>query len=233
MTCFTRIHKNDECTTCMTSKAMIDIESMLCKLINLYHQKLLYVRQALCFAGEKLDPRVAVGGRYVSQEPPGNDTTASTTGREQSEAGQGYWQSGLFDKGSWIEAQSGWARSVITGRARLAGVACGGSLWPCHLMLRLCTQLQVCIRQHLYLCISSGRADLASVACGKEACLCLGIVNVLCTNCKPASVHPFTHGLFGCTGVLKVMQSSSLHHHGSSGGLDNVSFTNMWAHKHC
>lgn len=74
-------------------------------------------------AGEKLDPRAAVGGRFVSHEPPGTDATASTSGRDQS--GQGHWQSGLFDKGSWIEAQSGWARSVVTGRARLAGVACG------------------------------------------------------------------------------------------------------------
>ncbi len=33
--------------------------------------------------------------------------------------------SGLFDKGSWIETQAGWARSVVTGRARLGGIAVG------------------------------------------------------------------------------------------------------------
>ena len=35
------------------------------------------------------------------------------------------WVSGLFDRGSWIETQAGWARSVVTGRARLGGVAVG------------------------------------------------------------------------------------------------------------
>lgn len=33
--------------------------------------------------------------------------------------------SGLFDKGTWIETQAGWARSVVTGRARLGGIAVG------------------------------------------------------------------------------------------------------------
>lgn len=46
--------------------------------------------------GEKLDPRAAVSG-------PG----------------------GLFDRNTWREASSGWARSVVTGRARLAGVPVG------------------------------------------------------------------------------------------------------------
>lgn len=57
----------------------------------------------LCFAAEKLDPRAAVGGRLVN----------------------GNWESGLFDEGSWTEAQSGWARSVVTGRARLGGIPVG------------------------------------------------------------------------------------------------------------
>ena len=33
--------------------------------------------------------------------------------------------SGLFDRGSWTEAEAGWARSVVTGRARLGGVPVG------------------------------------------------------------------------------------------------------------
>jgi len=37
----------------------------------------------------------------------------------------GRWLGGLFDRGSWIEAQAGWARTVVTGRARLAGIPCG------------------------------------------------------------------------------------------------------------
>lgn len=31
----------------------------------------------------------------------------------------------LFDRGSWLESQGGWARSVVTGRARLAGMPVG------------------------------------------------------------------------------------------------------------
>ena len=35
------------------------------------------------------------------------------------------WLSGLFDRGSWVESQCGWARTVVTGRARLAGTPVG------------------------------------------------------------------------------------------------------------
>jgi len=55
--------------------------------------------------GKKLDPRIAIAGCM-------DETT-------------GAWVSGMFDKGSWIEAQSSWARTVVTGRARLGGIACG------------------------------------------------------------------------------------------------------------
>lgn len=47
----------------------------------------------------KLDPRVAIAG---------NDRFP-----------------GLFDRGSWTESQAGWARTVVTGRARLGGQAVG------------------------------------------------------------------------------------------------------------
>lgn len=33
--------------------------------------------------------------------------------------------SGFFDKGSFIESLSGWAKTVITGRARLGGIPMG------------------------------------------------------------------------------------------------------------
>ena len=56
--------------------------------------------------GTKLDPRAAIAGRPSPTAPGG-------------------WDSGLFDKGSWVEAQSGWARTVVTGRARLAGLPVG------------------------------------------------------------------------------------------------------------
>lgn len=35
------------------------------------------------------------------------------------------WESGLFDKNSFTEAQAGWARTVVTGRARLGGIPVG------------------------------------------------------------------------------------------------------------
>lgn len=54
--------------------------------------------------GGKLDPRAAIAG-----------TTED----------KAVWLGGIFDKGSWMEAQEGWARTVVTGRARLAGVPVG------------------------------------------------------------------------------------------------------------
>ena len=82
-------------------------------------------------AGEKLDARVAIGGRYISLQEPNNDATASTSGRDPTQSQQQqplYWESGLFDKDSWVEAHPGWARSVVTGRARLGGLPCGASV---------------------------------------------------------------------------------------------------------
>ena len=35
------------------------------------------------------------------------------------------WESGFFDKGSWIEVMSAWAQTVVCGRARLGGVPVG------------------------------------------------------------------------------------------------------------
>ena len=64
--------------------------------------------------GEKLDPRLAIAGRAA---PP----ALRGPGPEQ----PGGWQSGLFDRGSWTEAHPGWARTVVTGRARLAGTPVG------------------------------------------------------------------------------------------------------------
>ncbi|KAK2079983.1 hypothetical protein QBZ16_002378 [Prototheca wickerhamii] len=57
---------------------------------------------------EKLDPRLAVAG---------GDAPEAVTG--------------LFDRGSWTEAQAGWAQTVVTGRARLGGIPVGvaGQVW--------------------------------------------------------------------------------------------------------
>lgn len=62
-------------------------------------------------AGEKLDARAAIAGR----------TLPTLRGSVVEEA----WQGGLLDKGTWTEAQAGWARTVVTGRARLGGVPVG------------------------------------------------------------------------------------------------------------
>eukprot|EP01006_Ploeotia_vitrea_P038946 TRINITY_DN66291_c5_g2_i1.p1 TRINITY_DN66291_c5_g2~~TRINITY_DN66291_c5_g2_i1.p1 ORF type:complete len:1951 (+),score=1116.81 TRINITY_DN66291_c5_g2_i1:135-5855(+) len=37
----------------------------------------------------------------------------------------GLWRSGFFDRGSFMEVLGGWARSVVTGRARLGGIPMG------------------------------------------------------------------------------------------------------------
>jgi acetyl-CoA carboxylase/biotin carboxylase 1 len=37
----------------------------------------------------------------------------------------GEWESGLFDKNSFVETLGGWGKTVVVGRARLGGVPCG------------------------------------------------------------------------------------------------------------
>ncbi|KAJ4731697.1 Acetyl-CoA carboxylase [Rhynchospora pubera] len=39
--------------------------------------------------------------------------------------GQGNWLGGIFDKGSFIETHEGWAKTVVTGRAKLGGIPVG------------------------------------------------------------------------------------------------------------
>lgn len=39
--------------------------------------------------------------------------------------GKSNWQSGFFDRGSFIEALSGWAKTVVVGRGRLGGIPLG------------------------------------------------------------------------------------------------------------
>jgi len=75
-------------------------------------------------AGEKLDPRAAIAGRAVVAAPaPVAEDAAPAAASPSSSAPE--WQSGLFDRGSWTESQAGWARTVVTGRARLGGVPVG------------------------------------------------------------------------------------------------------------
>lgn len=59
-------------------------------------------------AGSKIDPRAALTGRPLAEG----------------------WQSGLMDRGSWVEMQRDWARTVIVGRARLGGCPVGPLTLP-------------------------------------------------------------------------------------------------------
>ena len=67
-----------------------------------------------------------------SSDPPERDVEFSApsgafdprlllNGRQEAD----HWVSGIFDKGSWIESMSSWARTVIVGRARLGGIPVG------------------------------------------------------------------------------------------------------------
>ncbi|RMZ54549.1 hypothetical protein APUTEX25_002124, partial [Auxenochlorella protothecoides] len=78
------------------------------------------VARAVAYApaeGERLEARAAIAGCE------GGDGAGGGGGldRDPSPA----WRGGLFDRGSWTEAQAGWARTVVTGRARLGGLPVG------------------------------------------------------------------------------------------------------------
>jgi hypothetical protein len=60
-------------------------------------------------ADGRLDARLAIAGRATPA------IGAAAAGAEAGEEEAPEWQSGLFDRGSWVEAQAGWARTVITG----------------------------------------------------------------------------------------------------------------------
>ncbi|GMI33846.1 hypothetical protein TeGR_g1277 [Tetraparma gracilis] len=54
-------------------------------------------------AGVSYDPRMLLAGGYVGQK----------------------WESGFFDKNSFVETLAGWAKTVVVGRARLGGIPMG------------------------------------------------------------------------------------------------------------
>ena len=64
--------------------------------------------------------------RDVTFVPPSEayDPRLLITGRPSTTDASG-WESGLFDKGSFTEMLGGWAKTVITGRARLGGIPVG------------------------------------------------------------------------------------------------------------
>jgi acetyl-CoA carboxylase carboxyltransferase component len=63
------------------------------------------------------------GRRRIAYRPPSGrfDVRDAAAGMELA----GEWVSGMFDRGSWREYHRGWARTVITGRARLEGLPVG------------------------------------------------------------------------------------------------------------
>jgi len=77
--------------------------------------------------GQMYDPRQLLTGTY-SKEDSDKSKQEQGQGHGQGDDGQeqgGHWLSGLFDRGSWIELLGGWAKGVVTGRARLGGVPIG------------------------------------------------------------------------------------------------------------
>lgn len=55
---------------------------------------------------------------YVPDGAAKFDVRAAIAGEPNPDGG---WLAGLCDRGSWVESQQGWARTVIAGRARLGG----------------------------------------------------------------------------------------------------------------
>ena len=77
------------------------------------------------------DPRWLIAGRSIASAtepvPPQLSPLSAGTGTSGTAppVSTDEWQSGLFDKGSFIESLGGWARTVIVGRARLGGIPMG------------------------------------------------------------------------------------------------------------
>jgi acetyl-CoA carboxylase carboxyltransferase component len=66
--------------------------------------------------------------RIVDYCPPHNQTydpRLLLTGVEVGSGDELYWQGGFFDKDSFVEVLAGWAKTVVTGRARLGGIPMG------------------------------------------------------------------------------------------------------------
>jgi len=60
---------------------------------------------------------------YIPTNPSINDPRHLITGCLDELSGE--WKSGLFDKNSFMELMSGWAKTVVVGRARLGGIPVG------------------------------------------------------------------------------------------------------------
>lgn len=73
------------------------------------------------------DPRQLIAGYFPSSAPitTNGNVTASASSSSSSSSTPSSWVSGMFDFDSWHESLSGWAKSVVVGRARLGGIPVG------------------------------------------------------------------------------------------------------------
>ena len=79
------------------------------------------------------DPRLLLTGSYTKVAPPAagaapaasSTAAAAAAAAAAAEGGEGQWLPGLFDRDSFRETMGGWAKSVVTGRARLGGLPIG------------------------------------------------------------------------------------------------------------
>ncbi len=79
------------------------------------------------FAGEKLDPRAAIAGLELLS-PPGHSPSDSA------------WQSGLFDRGSWMEAQVGLACRGAALRTVWGAARAAAHNWQGHITGQSCSE---------------------------------------------------------------------------------------------
>jgi hypothetical protein len=75
---------------------------------------------AAAAAGASAPPPVAAAGAPQPQPPPPLPAHPAPAPPPPTR-----WVSGFCDRGSWAETMAGWAKSVVTGRARLGGIPIG------------------------------------------------------------------------------------------------------------
>lgn len=72
------------------------------------------------------DPRQLLTGTMPEPLPTATPSPSpNAAAAAAAAASQSKWVSGLFDRDSWHETMGGWAKSVVTGRARLGGIPVG------------------------------------------------------------------------------------------------------------
>lgn len=78
-----------------------------------------YIPEQMC------DPRAAIQGTvHQTAEDAASSHPTADAGASFDPTAEN-WLGGIFDRGSFTEALAGWARTVVTGRARLGGIPVG------------------------------------------------------------------------------------------------------------